>query len=34
MKHALEQKVEFKQAEEMVDAAGNVTKGMFPMQPD
>lgn len=26
MKHALEQKVEFKQAEEMVDAAGNVTK--------
>merc|ERR1712167_484285 len=26
MKHALEQKVEFKAAEEMVDAAGNVTK--------
>jgi elongation factor 3 len=26
MQHALEQKVEFKQAEEMVDAAGNVTK--------
>jgi len=26
MKHALEQKVDFKQAEEMVDAAGNVTK--------
>jgi len=26
MQHALEQKVDFKQAEEMVDAAGNVTK--------